>query len=164
MAGRMTEEIITRTILNWLKIDGWLILSFDYPQSGTGYALRPDGDGLKGSKNLGTLIPDVIAVKNEVTIFFENKVFFFQGDIDALLSLREDAAYAPAIRTLHQNQPTHRSMVGVGLLHTPSNIEKLFNVEQFLDFAVAIGPNSNVKVLLDRNAIFGAKSRFWRPM
>lgn len=154
MAGRLTEEVITRTILSWLKSSGWTLLSFDYPQSGTGYPLRPSRNTVGTSKNLGTLIPDVVAFKNQVTVFFENKVKFFQGDIDALVTLRGGGPYEHSIKSLHGDLVSHQSFFGVGLESTPYNVKKLTGAVSCLDFAVLVSADLTVEVLLDQKSIF----------
>ena len=66
----MTEEKVTLKIINWLKNSKWIILSFDFPQSGTGHIFHPE-ESIKNK--LSSFIPDIIAVKDTTAIFIENK-------------------------------------------------------------------------------------------
>ena len=38
----MTEESVTKSILKWLMQNNWIIVCFDFPQSGTGHFLHPN--------------------------------------------------------------------------------------------------------------------------
>lgn len=91
----MTEENVTKAILNYLIERDWKILSFDFPQSGTGRSLHPRGSS---SKNDRVLIPDVVAVKGGVSIYLENKDHHFHEDFRKVHSVLEDGLYAEAFR------------------------------------------------------------------
>lgn len=46
----MTEEQVTKALLQYLTDNGWHIVCFDFPQSGTGKVLHPnnaDGEKIK---------------------------------------------------------------------------------------------------------------------
>lgn len=87
----MTEEIVTRSILAHLMKCGWRILSFDFPQSGTGRSLHPAGSQ---SKNQGVLIPDIIAVKEDVGIYMENKDHYYPEDFCKVHNVLHGLAYS----------------------------------------------------------------------
>lgn len=70
----MTEEYVTKNILKKLKKLGFKILSFDYPQSGTGVLL----DSQK--TDFPSLNIDIIATKNKEIWFFENKNRYYSKD------------------------------------------------------------------------------------
>ena len=55
----MNEEFVTKSIIYYLKSNGWNIFSFDYPQSGTGYLIHPNS---RFHKNKEAVIPDIIAL------------------------------------------------------------------------------------------------------
>lgn len=73
----MTEEKVTLKIINWLKNSKWIILSFDFPQSGTGHIFHPE-ESIKNK--LSSFIPDIIAVKDTTAIFIENKNRYVLSD------------------------------------------------------------------------------------
>ena len=66
----MTEEEITKSILKWLIENNWEIICFDFPKSGTGIFLHPNGSS---NKNKDSINIDIIAIKNGISLFFENK-------------------------------------------------------------------------------------------
>ena len=72
MERRITEEQLTKALLLWLEAHGWIIICFDFPQSGTGIALHRNKQS-GSSKNKGSFIPDIVVIKNETVLFFENK-------------------------------------------------------------------------------------------
>lgn len=76
----MREENVTKKIIKYLKKNEWKIISFDFPQSGTGIMILPDDN--KSSKNKDSIIPDIIAHKNNICLFFENKDRFVKADFD----------------------------------------------------------------------------------
>lgn len=75
----MREEDVTILLLEWLKNDNWKILAFDYPGSGTGIRLHKNG---KRYKNKDTIVPDIIAVRGDIALFFENKDRFYKKDFE----------------------------------------------------------------------------------
>ena len=66
----MTEEELTISLLEFLQVKGWDIICYDFPQSGTGRMIHPDDTN---SKTEGGIIPDIVALKDGICIFFENK-------------------------------------------------------------------------------------------
>ena len=73
----MQEEQVTKSILKWLIENGWNIVCFDFPQSGTGHFLHPNGTN---HKNKDSINPDIVAVKGNTCLFFENKARFYYPD------------------------------------------------------------------------------------
>jgi hypothetical protein len=80
----MKEERVTINILNWLESNGWKIICYDFPQSGTGVLLHPNSDENRTTKNKGGIIPDILATRNSVALFFENKDRFVLSDFEKL--------------------------------------------------------------------------------
>lgn len=152
MERRLTEERITRTLLSWLKHQGWTIVSYDYPQSGTGYSLHSI-KRVESSKNNGVIIPDIVAIKNGEVIFFENKVQFSKVDIDAIALLRDSGLYDGSISTLlKQFFPINEVRFGLALKDSTNNFKKLNEHHKFLDFAFLVKEN------LEVNLAFGSIS------
>ena len=46
----MNEEEVTKSILSKLRSDSWTIISFDFPQSGTGKTLHPNESSNKNEQ------------------------------------------------------------------------------------------------------------------
>lgn len=93
----MTEERVTKHILKWLIDDGWEIVCYDFPQSGTGRFLHPNGSV---SKNEDAINPDIVAVRNNICVFFENKDRFYYPDYEKVNRLIETDDYSDAINIL----------------------------------------------------------------
>ena len=72
----MTEEQVTKSILKWLIDNDWKIVCFDFPQSGTGHFLHPNGST---EKNKDAINPDIVAVNGNICVFLKIKTdFIFQ--------------------------------------------------------------------------------------
>jgi Holliday junction resolvase len=120
----MTEENITREAVRYLQHNGWVILSFDYPQSGTGYVLRPNESC---SRNKATIIPDIIAHNNDSCVFFENKVKFSENDYLKLKRLKLTNEYSKALDKVLSITGEKRVCIGIGLHDSKANIKFLLN-------------------------------------
>ena len=90
----MKEERVTINILNWLESNGWKIICYDFPQSGTGVLLHPNSDENRTTKNKGGIIPDILATRNSVALFFENKDRFVLSDFEKLKEIKSCAIKA----------------------------------------------------------------------
>ena len=92
---KMTEEQVTKTVLDWLIGNNWEIITYDFPQSGTGKYLHPNKEiRNRETKNEKSFIPDIVAVRNTTALFFENKNRFFLDDFIKLKNIREDNIYS----------------------------------------------------------------------
>jgi hypothetical protein len=94
----MTEEQVTKAILEALIKGDWKIIAYDFPQSGTGKMLHPNESS--SEKNKGSIIPDIVAAKNGVCLFFENKDRVVVSDFSKISSLINDNQYSDAISAL----------------------------------------------------------------
>lgn len=74
----MTEEQVTKHIINKLEELDWSILSFDYPQSGTGIRIKAS------ETKFPPIIFDIIAKKGTNIVFFENKDRYYPKDFQKL--------------------------------------------------------------------------------
>lgn len=135
MERRLTEEQITKEILDWLESKGWFIISYDFPQSGTGFVLH-SCNRKNSSKNKESIIPDIIAIKNEVVVFFENKDRFQLSDFDKISKLKKTFDYRNAISKLLQKYDYINIYYGIGLPSTEKVNAKILNYLQMVDFIV----------------------------
>ncbi|QWD46613.1 hypothetical protein G6659_03700 [Polynucleobacter paneuropaeus] len=125
-------------MLSWLKDEGWIIVAYDYPQSGTGYSLHSK-ERMNGSKNIGAIIPDIVAVRNDAAIFFENKVDFNLVDIEAISILRGSGLYDDSISVLLKSFNAVRKITfGITLQESSNNLKKIMEHKSSLDFAFLI--------------------------
>jgi hypothetical protein len=80
MERRITEEQLTKAILEWLIANNWEIICYDFPQSGTGVSIHPNEE-LRTTKNKGAIIPDIVAIKNgTVKAYAFGSTFAFFAD------------------------------------------------------------------------------------
>jgi len=141
----MTEEKITLSIIEWLKLKSWKIICFDFPQSGTGIVLHPNYEcRTAGSKNIGSIIPDIVAYKNDTAVFFENKNRFYYDDFKKVKKLREDCNYTTSIIRLLSSYPVARIFYGVGLPYKTTVLKKANQYCGLTDFMVAVSESGDI--------------------
>ena len=61
-------------------------MCYDFPQSGTGVFLHIN-DELRTGKSKDAIVPDIIAVKHGVALYFENKDRFYEPDFIKINSI-----------------------------------------------------------------------------
>ncbi|MBX3163876.1 MAG: hypothetical protein KF900_05305 [Bacteroidetes bacterium] len=153
MERRITEEKATKAILDWLENNGWEIICFDFPQSGTGISLHPNSD-LRTTKNKGAFIPDIVAIKNETVIFFENKDRFVLDDFLKVQDLRQNNDYSNSIEKLLADFEYTQIFYGVGLVHSDNSEQKTNEHLDKIDFAIFYYKDGQIKVTFDPNEIY----------
>lgn len=107
----MTEEQVTTAILNHLIQNHWTIVCFDFPQSGTGKYIHPN---ISCSKNLDAIIPDIIACKNNICLFFENKNRYYYNDFVKINNLITQNDYSNEISELLKDYNIEIIYYGIG--------------------------------------------------
>lgn len=126
----------------------WEIISYDFPQSGTGKYLHPNVDDRKEkTKNHKAFIPDIIAVKKETALFFENKNRFYLDDFIKIKSLKNKNIYSNAINKLLENKNIKNIYYGIGAIDSKHFIENANIYKCHVDFIVVVG--NNVEFLVD---------------
>jgi len=149
----MTEEQVTRTLLNWLESNSWKIISYDFPQSGTGVVLHPNRE-FRTTKNKGSFIPDIVAYKSPIVVFFENKDRFVLDDFEKVDNLRSTKNYSGSIEKHLEGIDYKKIYYGTGLGYSVRNE---INVDLHLektDFVIFCMNESLVKIKYDPNNIF----------
>ncbi len=134
MERRITEEHITKAIISWLEKNSWEIICFDFPQSGTGKVLHSN-DRL-GLKNKDSIIPDIIAIKNDVVVYFENKDRFVFSDFQKIDSIKKENNYSNSINNILSRYKYKHIYYGVGLPINYKNESKVNNNKNKVDFIV----------------------------
>ena len=151
MERRMTEEQVTKAIIRWLVAAGWEILSFDYPQSGTGRALHPVGSLAKTD---GSIIPDIIAHKSHRLIFFEDKSQYTHSDFEKIERLRHTDAYNYAIAELAGQRIYTQTYFGIGFQSESSQVGKSCKDWTMADFLVTVSADGCVTPQYDPHHLF----------
>lgn len=145
----MKEEQVTKSILGWLTGNGWEIICFDFPQSGTGRLLHPNGSD---EKNKGAINPDIVAVREGVCLFFENKDRFYYPDYVKIHGLIERNAYTDAISRLLAGYTVHTFFYGIGL-PTAKHSCRSREAAALVDFIVGVNEDRSISVLHNPHAI-----------
>ena len=145
----MREEQVTKAILKWLLENRWEIICYDFPQSGTGRFLHPDGG--RGMKNKESINPDIIAVKGNTCVFFENKDRFYYPDYQKINRLIVQNDYSNAINQLMGERPVQRFFYGIGLPAVKHGKESV-EASHLVDFIVGVEEDKTVSVLFTRQA------------
>ncbi len=149
----MREERVTINILNWLEENGWQIVCYDFPQSGTGILLHPNGDD-RTEKNKGGIIPDIIAVKEDIALFFENKDRFYQPDFDKLFEIKTENNFSDSLSQLLSGFSISKMVYGIGIPEEKKHLEKSKTQLDKIDFLITTDDNKNVKVHFDIEKVF----------
>ena len=149
----MREERVTINILNWLEENGWQIVCYDFPQSGTGILLHPNGDN-RTEKNKGGIIPDIIAVKEDIALFFENKDRFYQPDFDKLFEIKTEKNFSDSLSLLLSGFSISKLVYGIGIPEEKKHLEKSKTQLDKIDFLITTDDNKNVKVHFDIEKVF----------
>ena len=149
----MREEQVTKRILKWLMDDGWEIVCFDFPQSGTGRFLHPNGST---SKNQDSINPDIVAVKKGICVFFENKDRFYLPDYEKTNKLITDNNYTDDISVLLRSFVVEKFYFGIGFPES-AYTEKAKMANYLVDFVVGVSESGKIsKLYLKENYDFFA--------
>ena len=140
----MNEERVTKSLLKWLTDNEWEIVCYDFPQSGTGIMLHKDL--LIAEKNKEGIIPDIVAVKDSICLFFENKDRFYYKDYLKANSLITNDDYKGAIENLLSSYVVSKIYYGIGLpakRHSRRSKESAYLV----DFIIGVNDDYSIKIL-----------------
>lgn len=146
----MTEEQVTKAILSYLINNGWHIVCFDFPQSGTGRVLHPNN--ADGEKNKDSIIPDIVAVKNNISLFFENKDRFYFPDYKKVNELIVDNQYTNAIDKLLSDYKIENIFYGIGL-PTEKHKEKSKESAHLVNFILGVNTDRSIDILYNPEKI-----------
>lgn len=149
----MREERVTINILNWLEENGWQIVCYDFPQSGTGILLHPNGDD-RTEKNKGGIIPDIIAVKEDIALFFENKDRFYQPDFDKLFEIKTENNFSDSLNQLLSGFSISKIVYGIGIPEVKKHLEKSKTLLDKIDFLITTDDDKNIKIHYDNEKVF----------
>ncbi len=149
----MREEKVTKIILDWLEDNAWEIICYDFPQSGTGVLLHPNGSNRK-EKNKGGIIPDIIAVKDNIAVFFENKDRFYEPDFDKLQEIKKESNYSDALDKLLTGFHIEAIYYGIAIPELKNAIDKSKLHLEKIDFLISTNEEEEILIHYDRNRIF----------
>jgi len=141
----ITEEQLTKALLQWLEAHNWRIICFDFPQSGTGVVLHRNKQS-GSSKNKGSFIPDIVAIKNEIVLFFENKDKFVLSDFMKVQYLRGNKDFSQSINRLLAGNKYSKILFGVGLVHSECAEKKVKLHLGKLDFVIFLHADTTFQI------------------
>lgn len=144
----MNEEFVTKSIIYYLKRNGWNIFSFDYPQSGTGFLIHPND---RFHKNKESIIPDIIANKDSICIIMENKSFFYKDDFIKLDELSNSEIYTNDLEKLTARLGCEKILYGIGLPNTVEIANKNQYIINLVDFIITVDKSKNCKYFSLKN-------------
>ncbi len=153
MARRITEEKLTKTILDWLESNDWEIVAYDFPQSGTGILLHSQNKE-KNSKNKGGFIPDIVAIKNKIVVIFENKDRFVFEDYNKINYLKNTTDYNDSITKLLSGFSFKNIYYGIGLPTSKINKQKDKANWTLIDFTIMVNQQIRVEIIYDPEELF----------
>ena len=146
----MTEEQVTKAILNILIKNEWKIVAYDFPQSGSGRMLRPN-DNIS-EKNKGGIVPDIVAVKNGLCLFFENKDRVVINDFKKVSALINDNQYSNAISALLSGYNVDKIYYGVAFPSSKWNKKAETNAV-LVDFIVGVTADMKIDFIYNPNKL-----------
>jgi hypothetical protein len=149
----MTEERVTKAILQWLEKNRWNIVCFDFPQSGTGVLLHPNKK-IRTSKNKGAIMPDIVAIKGTMVIIMENKDRFVLDDFNKIQDLRLGDDYSESISKLLEAYNYSQIFYGAGLPSTKNTESKIEDYKDKIDFAIFVKLDGQVIIQYQATSIF----------
>jgi len=152
MERRLTEERITKSIVSWLEKNGWDIICFDFPQSGTGKILHPNIRA-NNLKNKQGIIPDIVALKNKKVVFFENKDKFVLADFKKVESIKINNDYSDSISGLLSAHSYNYIYYGVGLPLEDKCTKKAMENKCKVDFIISCD-DSFIEITYQSESIF----------
>lgn len=149
----MREERVTINLLNWLEGNGWKIVCYDFPQSGTGVLLHPNTDENRTTKNKGGIIPDILATRNSIAVFFENKDRFLLSDFDKVKEIKTLGNYSNSLDTILAEFNVSNIFYGIGIPANEKDVKKSLEYIDGIDFLVSTSEDKGVHINYDEYGI-----------
>ena len=150
----LKEAKVTVNILNWLEQEGWEIICYDFPQSGTGIMLHPNNQEGSKSKNQDGIIPDIVAVKNGKVVFFENKDRFVLSDFEKIWEIKSLNKYSVSLGKLINSPDDFNIFYGIGIPQADKYVGKSMNHLDKVDFIISTSEDGVICVEYDKHFVF----------
>ena len=138
----MTEEQVTRSVLQWLTDLGWDILDYDFPGGGTGRSFHID-DCV--DKTEGIVIPDVIAFKDGVILLFEDKSVDTWTDYEKVERIAKTVKFLDLLRAAYPDKEICNIRWGIAYSGARRFIDRV--KDTCIDFVVNVMPDSKCEVV-----------------
>ena len=105
-----------------------------------------------GQKNKDSIIPDIVAVKNNISLFFENKDRYYFPDYEKVNELIVDNQYTNAINKLLSNYNIDSIFYGIGL-PTDKHKEKSKESAHLVNFILGVNTDKSIEILYNPKTI-----------
>jgi len=138
----MTEEFVTEKIILFLEKNGYKILAYDYPGTGTGLMLHPDKFR---DKNEG-IKPDIVAAKGPTLLIIENKAYCSREDVYKLSELKS-SRYKSDIENLLKMTGTSFLKTCIGIPDNPKEINKALDNKLLVDIILAVSESGECRIV-----------------
>jgi hypothetical protein len=148
------EAQVTITILNWLKQNGWHIVCYDFPQSGTGTLIHPNSDDKRRTKNKGGIIPDIVAVKEMTAVYFENKSSYTASDFEKIREIKLNGNYSHGLSELLALKKNSNYFFGIAYGNSKKDKANGLDNLKDIDFLITVNSNSTINVIHDKHTLF----------
>ena len=140
----VTEQQVTQKVIEFLSSHSWTIIAYDFPQSGTGFMLRPNNTK---SKNKDAIIPDIVALKLNRGVIFENKDRFYFPDFKKIEKLRTTSDYSQDLERLFRGETPQKIYYGIAFPHNHENIKKAEPYLYMLDFLITVKETGHILIV-----------------
>lgn len=145
----MREEEVTKNILRFLIDRKWQIVCYDFPQSGTGKSLHPNG---ATSKNEGVIIPDVVAVRAGIALYLENKDHYYYPDYQKVQSVIRGNKYSDDFAKLLAGFNVAKMIAGIGL-PTSKYVGDAVANSLMVDVVLGVDEDGSVRTLYAQDGV-----------
>lgn len=147
MRDRLTEDFVTNAITAYLAASSWELRSVAAPGMGSGTILRPNPDATgRRPKIAGGVVIDVIARKDEMWLFLENKDRFSASDLLKLAEVRDSGRYSEDLARLTGSRSAELRF-GLGMPDTEAAREHVKARVAQLDCFVLVSPDRSCACL-----------------
>jgi len=140
----LSEEKVTRELIRFHQREGWNVVSFDLPETGAGERIPPN-NRQTGTKQRGSIVPDIVAVNGEILRLVESKPKFDMNDVRKL-ELVLNGEYSQGIERKfgHLEWESVEVSIGLPIAENSTTLEKKASR---LDLSLFIQPDGGIEIL-----------------
>lgn len=104
-------------------------------------------------KNKGGIIPDILATRNSIAVFFENKDRFVLSDFEKIKEVKKFGNYSNALDTILKEFNVTRIFYGIGIPANEKDIKKSLECIDGIDFLISTSEDKSVEINFDEYGI-----------
>lgn len=140
----MTEEQVTKAVMEWLVRNGWEVLDYDFPGGGTGRRFRFADAAGRRDKNAGAFCPDVVAWRDGLFLLSEDKAVDTLSDYGKQARVKQDPTLPEQLAAAYPGKPFRGIRVAVAFsapFHHRNAAEEIG-----LDAVLTVSPDNSVSL------------------